>query len=729
MFFDNFAAIRPAPTRRRCCRRPARRWRTRGAPTARRAATSTRRTARSTLLDRLLYADMKTYLVELLMKQDQMSMAASIESRVPFLDHKLVEFAAALPDAWKLRGFTTKWMLREAMKATAAGGDPRRGRRWDSRCRSRGWMRGAAGTTSSRDVLLDRARARARHHRSRGGRPRCSTATRPARADGGDALWSLLNLELWYRTFIDGEGMQTLPIACTRRSTRRRRSRTWSPSWEADGMKILWLNAGLLLPLDKGGKLRTWHLMRHLARAPRDHLSRRSRTRRSRRPIATGCARCARELETVPRGDAGQGHAGASTPTRRATSSIRCPTPSRKYRSRGLSAQRLDALLASGRFDLVVCDFLSPVGQPAGAAALPGGAVHAQRRSGDLAAPRGDRRPTRSRGACSRQQWRRMLRFEAAGARAVRSACWRCRTPTAQTFARLYPGHPARAGRTSCQTGVDTDVLRAGARRAGAPRTLVFTGSMDWLPNEDGMQFFCRDILPRIRAGGAGGDAVSIVGRAPTPAVQAARRGCRASRSPAASTTCGRTSRAAAVYVVPLRIGGGTRLKIFEAMAMGKAVVSTTVGAEGLPVTDGQHIVHRRRAGAFARRGRAPDARRRGAPRRSRPRRGALVVEHYDWSAVAGDFEAALLRTPIALGRERPRVDRVRARPQHVGDSSLGGQASNESFGVRSGLRRQRLGRVVRRGRPHGRRRRRQRRTRWRASTGAQPDRRAGSTS
>jgi asparagine synthase (glutamine-hydrolysing) len=58
----------------------------------------------STTLDRLLYADMKTYLVELLMKQDQMSMAASIESRVPFLDHKLVEFAAGLPPRTKLRG-------------------------------------------------------------------------------------------------------------------------------------------------------------------------------------------------------------------------------------------------------------------------------------------------------------------------------------------------------------------------------------------------------------------------------------------------------------------------------------------------------------------------------------------------------------------------------------------------------------------------------------------------
>src|ERR1041384_5061185 len=68
------------------------------------------------LLDKLLYVDTKTYLHELLMKQDQMSMAASIESRVPFLDHKLVEFTARMPVEMKLRGKTTKWLLREAMK-------------------------------------------------------------------------------------------------------------------------------------------------------------------------------------------------------------------------------------------------------------------------------------------------------------------------------------------------------------------------------------------------------------------------------------------------------------------------------------------------------------------------------------------------------------------------------------------------------------------------------------
>ncbi|MFM9903219.1 MAG: asparagine synthase (glutamine-hydrolyzing) [Pyrinomonadaceae bacterium] len=68
------------------------------------------------LLDQLLYVDIKTYLHELLMKQDQMSMAASVESRVPFLDHKLVEMSAKMPVKMKIRGGQTKWVLREAMK-------------------------------------------------------------------------------------------------------------------------------------------------------------------------------------------------------------------------------------------------------------------------------------------------------------------------------------------------------------------------------------------------------------------------------------------------------------------------------------------------------------------------------------------------------------------------------------------------------------------------------------
>jgi glycosyltransferase involved in cell wall biosynthesis len=97
------------------------------------------------------------------------------------------------------------------------------------------------------------------------------------------------------------------------------------------------------------------------------------------------------------------------------------------------------------------------------------------------------------------------------------------------------------------------------------------------------------------------------------------------------------------VYIVPLRIAGGTRLKIFEAMAMGKAVVSTTVGAEGLPVTSGEHVLLADEPRTFARsivRLLRDVTRRRQLEAAAR----ALVVERYDWSAVARELDDALVR-------------------------------------------------------------------------------------
>jgi asparagine synthase (glutamine-hydrolysing) len=209
MFFDNFASIRLADQQALL------------APELRAAATRAgayasslgyfnKPNGSSTLLDRLLYADIKTYLVELLMKQDQMSMAASIESRVPFLDHKLVEYAATLPDQWKLSGFTTKRVLRESMKGLLPESILNRPK-MGFPVPFAGWTRGAWNAVA-RDVLLDRrSRERGiidadavdtllRHHAE-------------GRTEGGDRIWSLLNLELWHRTFIDKQGVQTLPHA------------------------------------------------------------------------------------------------------------------------------------------------------------------------------------------------------------------------------------------------------------------------------------------------------------------------------------------------------------------------------------------------------------------------------------------------------------------------------------------------------------------------------------
>jgi asparagine synthase (glutamine-hydrolysing) len=162
----------------------------------------------STLLDRLLYADVKTYLVELLMKQDQMSMATSLESRVPFLDHILVEFAARLPDRWKLSGLTTKRILRLAMREvlpTSVLKRPKMGFPVPFAT----WVRGQWNSLL-RDVLLD-SRSRQRGIVGARGVEQLVASHAAGHVDHGDALWSLLNLEIWHRTFIDRQGVQTLP--------------------------------------------------------------------------------------------------------------------------------------------------------------------------------------------------------------------------------------------------------------------------------------------------------------------------------------------------------------------------------------------------------------------------------------------------------------------------------------------------------------------------------------
>jgi asparagine synthase (glutamine-hydrolysing) len=205
MFFDNFAAI--GLSRQASLLDP------RFSGSAAQAAYAPSRAyfdapnGQSTTLDRLLYTDIKTYLVELLMKQDQMSMAASIESRVPFLDHHLVEFAAALPPRMKLRGFSTKWILREAVKGLLPP---------DILTRSKMgfpvpfgvWMRGSAANLA-RDILLD-SRTRQRGITDAKAVSALIEGHAAGASDGADALWSLINLELWYRTFIDGDGVQTL---------------------------------------------------------------------------------------------------------------------------------------------------------------------------------------------------------------------------------------------------------------------------------------------------------------------------------------------------------------------------------------------------------------------------------------------------------------------------------------------------------------------------------------
>jgi asparagine synthase (glutamine-hydrolysing) len=154
------------------------------------------------LLDRMLYADTKTYLHELLMKQDQMSMAASIESRVPFLDHRLVEYTSRLPRRMKLRGARqTKYVLRRAMKGVLPEAILTRGKMGFPVPVGK-WFRGEYRGVLDEYVLSERAAARGVFEPEF---VRGLVARHLAGEDHAERLWALVNFEMWQRRFFDGE--------------------------------------------------------------------------------------------------------------------------------------------------------------------------------------------------------------------------------------------------------------------------------------------------------------------------------------------------------------------------------------------------------------------------------------------------------------------------------------------------------------------------------------------
>ena len=214
-----------------------------------------------------------------------------------------------------------------------------------------------------------------------------------------------------------------------------------------------------------------------------------------------------------------------------------------------------------------------------------------------------------------------------------------------QTFSEFLD--PAKI--TVIQTGVDTDYFRPSseqqAPKAEESNSMVFTGSMDWLPNEDGIFYFADQILPLVRKE-VPNATLTVVGRSPS-----ARLLALAEKNGGVSIT-GRVDdvrpymNRGTVYIVPLRIGGGTRIKIFEAMAMGKPVVSTSIGAEGLPVTHDENIFLADQSEKFA--GRVVSLLRDPALRKQigNAARG-LVEQNYSWGSVASQFSSVFesLRT------------------------------------------------------------------------------------
>ena len=407
-------------------------------------------------------------------------------------------------------------------------------------------------------------------------------------------------------------------------------------------MRVLWVKAGKLLPVDTGGKIRSYNLLRFLAKDHEVTLLSYYGGQRD----ADYEAALAKELpgsQTIPTAKSD------SNAIQQAADYLRCLPRRAPYAVSKFAAPAVQRTVAEwlsgGRFDVAVCDFLSAsLNFPA---LLPIACVLFQHN-------------------VESSLWKRMAAVETNPVKKLAFAIESAKM-TAYERATLARFHHIIAVsehdrqqmlqmRPSCQitvvpTGVDTQKFKVAPASNARPPRVVFTGSMDWEPNVDAVDYFCSQIWPAIRKEFP--DAIfQIVGRNPFPKVQ--RLASESVQVTGTVPSVAEYLEKASVVVVPLRIGGGTRLKIFEAMAMGKALGSTSSGAEGLEVESGRDLLLADDAASFA------DAillLLRDATIRRRIEVAAVqLAAQYDWSRVVRQFADVLSKlrsanSPEALAR------------------------------------------------------------------------------
>jgi glycosyltransferase involved in cell wall biosynthesis len=397
-------------------------------------------------------------------------------------------------------------------------------------------------------------------------------------------------------------------------------------------MRILWVKGGKLFPVDTGGKIRSYNIVRHLAKAyPVTLLSYYGGAR-----DANYEAEIARQLpatQTI--------HTAAPEATLAQSVDYLFRLPSRapyavtKF-THPKVRRKITEWFAEDRFDVAVCDFLSASLNFPDELAVP--TVLFQHNVETIL-------------------WQRMARTESSPVRKLsyhieaakmgryeQNALARFHHVVAVSnqdrdqMLALKPACPI----TVVPTGVDTKQYSVAPAATGNPPIVVFTGSMDWEPNIDAVEYFCREIWPLIL--NRFGDArFQIVGRNPDKRVR--RLASSSVEITGTIPSVANHLRDATVVIVPLRIGGGTRLKIFEAMAMGKAMVSTSIGAEGLDVVDGRELLLADDPASFA--NAIIEILRDPALRRRYEQAAAIQAQRYDWSRIAEGF-AEVLRVTIS---------------------------------------------------------------------------------
>ena len=393
-------------------------------------------------------------------------------------------------------------------------------------------------------------------------------------------------------------------------------------------MRILWVKAGKLLPVDSGGKIRSYHMLRQLARRHEIVLL----TYYSGQPDPAYEAAISEEFpgaEIVRTGGPGDGPIGSAIDY---ASRLVRPAPYAVTKFTSVKVRRAIARRSSW-VDASVCDFLSASLNFPRRLVTP--TILFQHNVESLLWRRqAEHEPNQLKRLLFRVEAAKMARYERAAVRRFQ-----------QVVAVSAADRDAMAGMTDpsriavVPTGVDVGrFLEAGARpRGDGPPIVLFIGSMDWEANVDAVTYFCREMWPQVRAA-VPRAVLRIVGRNPHPRVVRLVSSS-IEVTGAVPSVVGHLAEAA-VVIVPLRIGGGTRLKIFEAMAAGRAVVSTRIGAEGLDVSDGRDIVLADSPAAFA------EATVRVLTnddhRRQLEHAAAELAARHDWSTVARGFETAI---------------------------------------------------------------------------------------
>jgi sugar transferase (PEP-CTERM/EpsH1 system associated) len=405
------------------------------------------------------------------------------------------------------------------------------------------------------------------------------------------------------------------------------------------GKRILFLTPQSPYPPQQGTAIRNYNLITQVARQHEVHLLSFVDAQHPTVDLGPLQDLCS-SLNTVP--------APARTKWRRLFTVLASPLPDMAHRlSSVLFHQKLEAVLHAARPDVVQIEGLEMAeyglhaGQLAGSDAplLVFDAHNAEYLLQRRIFETDSRRPRRWLGALySLIQWQKLRRYEAMVCRRAERVI-ACSPADADTLARLVP----ELKPIVVPNGVDTERYRLSivSRAPLATQALVFTGKMDFRPNVDAVLWFCSEVLPTILQASPAAH-FYIVGRDPHP------RLVPLSQAPGVTLTGFVDDprpyiAAAAVYVIPLLTGGGTRLKVLEAMAMSKAVVSTTLGCEGIHAVPGRDVVLADKADDFAAQVLAllgDEGRRDELGHAAR----TFVEHHFDWQTVTQSLDQAYER-------------------------------------------------------------------------------------